>query len=57
MRTTTGRIPGETFGFDATGVGDVDGDGAVDLLVTSSWSNIRGFRSGRLFVIAGTPRP
>ncbi len=57
LRTITGRIPGETFGFDATGVGDVDGDGAVDLLVTSSWSNIRGFRSGRLFVIAGTPRP
>ncbi len=53
LRTITGRVPGETLGFDATGVGDVDGDGALDLLVTSSWSNIAGFRSGRMFVIAG----
>ena len=53
LRTITGRVPGETLGFDATGVGDVDGDGVVDLLVTSSWSNINGFRSGRMYVIAG----
>lgn len=53
LRTITGRIPGETLGFDATGVGDVDGDGTIDFLVTSSWSNIRGFRSGRMFVISG----
>jgi hypothetical protein len=53
LRTITGRISGETLGFDATGVGDVDGDGVVDLLVTSSWSNVRGFRSGRMFVISG----
>ena len=53
MRSLTGRIPGETLGFDAAGIGDVDGDGTVDLLVTSSWSNIRGFRSGRMFVISG----
>ena len=53
LRTITGRIPGETLGFDAAGIGDVDGDGTVDLLVTSSWSNIRGFRSGRMYVISG----
>jgi hypothetical protein len=53
MRSITGRIAGETLGFDAAGIGDVDGDGTVDLLVTSSWSNIRGFRSGRMFVISG----
>lgn len=53
LRTVTGRIPGETLGFDATGIGDVDGDGLPDLLITSSWSNVRGFRSGRMYIIAG----
>lgn len=53
LREITGRVPGETFGFDATGVGDVDGDGVVDLLLTSTWSNIKGFRTGRMFVISG----
>lgn len=53
MRAITGRIPGETFGFDATGVGDVDGDGVIDFLLTSTWSNVKGFRSGRMFVISG----
>ena len=53
MQTITGRIAGETLGFDATGVGDVDGDGVVDFLVTSSWSNVKGFRSGRMFIISG----
>lgn len=54
LRTVTGRIPGETLGFDATGIGDVDGDGLIDLLITSSWSNVRGFRSGRMYIVAGT---
>ena len=53
IRSITGRIPGETFGFDATGAGDVDGDGVIDLLLTSSWSNIKGFRSGRMYLISG----
>ncbi len=53
LRTVTGRIPGETLGFDATGIGDVDGDGTIDLLVTSSWSNVKGFRAGRMYVISG----
>lgn len=55
LRSITGRVPGETLGFDATGAGDVDGDGTNDFLVTSSWSNIRGFRSGRMYVISGKP--
>ena len=53
LRAITGRVPGETFGFDATGIGDVDGDGVIDFLLTSTWSNIKGFRSGRMFVISG----
>jgi hypothetical protein len=43
----------ETFGFDTTGMGDVDGDGAIDFLITNAWSGVTGARSGRVFVLAG----
>ncbi len=49
----TGRVMGETLGFDATGLGDVDGDGVPDLLLTSAWSAIHGARSGRVLVVSG----
>ena len=44
---------GETFGFDATGLGDVDGDGVPDLLLTSAWSAVEGSHSGRMFLVSG----
>ena len=44
---------GDTLGFDAVGLGDVDGDGAVDFLLTSAWSAARGPKTGRVFVVAG----
>jgi tetratricopeptide (TPR) repeat protein len=53
LRTWTCRVMGDTFGFDATGMGDVDGDGEIDLLLTSAWSAIRGARSGRVFLVSG----
>jgi len=52
LRTYTCRIPGDTFGFDAVGLGDVDGDGVDDLLITSGWSAVSGHHSGRVFVIS-----
>jgi len=56
IRTYTCRTPGDTFGFDAVGMGDVDGDGTVDLLITSGWSGAHGYHSGRVFVISsGVP--
>lgn len=56
LQTITGKVPGETLGFDAVGVGDIDGDGATDFLVTSAWSMVNGFRSGRAYIVAGTTK-
>jgi hypothetical protein len=52
LRTYTDRIPGDTFGFDAVGMGDVDGDGTVDLLISAAWSGVHGYHSGRIFLIS-----
>ena len=52
IRAWTSKVMGETFGFDATGMGDVDGDGVIDLLLTSAWSPASGARSGRMFVVS-----
>jgi hypothetical protein len=57
IRRITGRIPGETLGFDSVGIGDVDGDGRSDFLVTSAYSLVNGPRSGRAFVVAGERSP
>ena len=52
MKTFTCRTPGDAFGFDAVTLGDVDGDGTADFLITSGWSGIHGFHSGRVFVVS-----
>ncbi len=53
LQTWTCRTAGDTFGFDTTNLGDVDGDGTIDFLITSAWSGVNGFQSGRVFVISG----
>jgi hypothetical protein len=52
LRTITCRTPGDTLGFDSVGIGDTDGDGTVDLLLTSAYSGINGYRSGRVFIVS-----
>jgi FG-GAP repeat/FG-GAP-like repeat/Tetratricopeptide repeat len=57
MKTYTCRTPGDTFGFDAVALGDVDGDGTTDFLITSGWSAVKGFHSGRIFLISSGVSP
>jgi ketosteroid isomerase-like protein len=52
LKTYTCRIAGDAFGFDANDIGDVDGDGMTDFVITSAWSGVHGFHSGRMFVIS-----
>jgi hypothetical protein len=57
LKTYTCRIPGDTFGFDAVGMGDTDGDGTTDFLITSGWSGVHGYHSGRVFLISSGLTP
>jgi hypothetical protein len=57
MKTFTCRIPGDAFGFDAVTMGDVDGDGVADFLITSGWSGVHGFHSGRVFILSSGIKP
>lgn len=57
----TGRVlssfthtqPGACFGFDATGMGDVNGDGRSDFLISAAWSDDRGPKTGAVYLFAG----
>ncbi len=52
MKSYTCRTAGDTFGFDAVGMGDIDRDRSEDFLITSGWSGIKGYHSGRVFLIS-----
>lgn len=52
LKVYTCRNAGDTFGFDTANLGDIDGDGTIDFLITSGWSQANGFQSGRVFVIS-----
>ena len=50
IRTITSKIAGENFGFDAHGVGDVDGDGELDFFVTAATN---AGSTGATYLVAG----
>ncbi|MEO7038824.1 MAG: VCBS repeat-containing protein [Gemmatimonadaceae bacterium] len=52
LKTYTDRVAEDTFGFDAVGIGDLDGDGTIDLLITAAWSAVHGKHSGRIFIVS-----
>jgi len=50
----TGRFPGRTFGHDAIGIGDVDGDGLIDLLITNAGnSGVQPREIGHVYLFSG----
>ena len=55
MSQFTATVRNETFGFDATNLGDVNGDDETDFLITSADSPVAGQRSGRVFVMSRVP--
>ena len=60
LATWTSLQAGDTLGFDAVGLGDANGDGQDDFLVTAAWSTVQFGRQGRVFVLAGPalrPKP
>ena len=57
MKTFTCRTPGDSFGFDAVSIGDIDKDGTADFLITSAWSAVKRFHSGRVFIVSSGIRP
>ena len=48
MRSITSTSEGETLGFDAVGLGDVNQDGAIDFLISSASVD-------KVYIIAGIP--
>ncbi len=57
LRTFTATLAGDSFGGDATGAGDVDGDGLPDYLVTAPGLSLAGLDHGRTYVLGGTVLP
>lgn len=54
LQVITSTTPGENFGVDALGVGDVDGDGRTDFLVTAVGLAFDGVAPGTAYLVAGT---
>lgn len=56
LETFTHDVAGAGFGFDANGMGDVNGDGRFDYLITAALDNANG-STGVAYLVAGTVSP
>ncbi len=57
LRTFTDTVAGEYSGVDALGLGDVNGDGYTDFVITAPGPAFNGTGTGIVYVVAGTPLP
>ena len=57
LRTFTDERAGDNFGVDALALGDTDGDGLTDFLVTAAGRSFAGLEAGRAYLLAGTVLP
>ena len=55
LRTMTGSVAHDNVGVDALSVGDVNGDGLADYLLTAVGLNFLGLDVGHLYIVAGNP--
>ncbi len=54
LHTVTGEIADDALGVDAFGVGDVNGDGAFDYMLTAVGNDFNGADVGRAYVVTFT---
>ena len=57
LRTITNTVEGDQFGYSAVGIGDINGDGSPDFLISAINHDAAGENAGRVYVIAGEPAP
>ncbi|MFN2195098.1 MAG: FG-GAP-like repeat-containing protein [Anaerolineales bacterium] len=55
LRTLTGSIPGDNLGVDALPLGDLNGDGRPEFMLTSVGNDFAGLDVGRMYVVSLAP--
>lgn len=53
LYTLTSEVPGDGFGWAADAIGDIDGDGASEIIIGAPFSASGGPSSGKAFVFSG----
>ena len=55
LHTITGTIEQDALGLDALGVGDLNGDGALDYMLTAVGNDFNGTNVGHIYIVACKP--